>query len=109
MSTDIDRKLISLARDAELPRLLDLAVKEERYEHATIIRDEIKDRGMDRPYSAWWCRTGGHIVKTEDRDKAPCYNGRARTFDTAKEAQQYLDEMHDLHGGGCSCSQRRRP
>lgn len=96
-------QLVSLALDKELPRLLDLAIGEQRYEHAAIIRDEINERGFDRPYSAWWCRTGGHIVETEERDKHACYNGRARTFDTKEQAQQYLDEMCKVHGHRCSC------
>lgn len=41
---DLRRELIGIAMPSELPRLLELAVEQERYEDAAVIRDEIAGR-----------------------------------------------------------------
>lgn len=116
VNNEFKRQLLEMVPDeAMLQRLLDLAVKEERYEDAELIRLETVRRGVNRvleafsqleidtkggkQWVAWFCENRAHIQTRKYVDGFKCYPGREHVsyFVSQEAAEEWVTRNGSNH------------
>lgn len=113
ISNKLKVQLLRSVHDDKLKELEQLAVREERFEDAAMIRDERNARlekfrndypstpddmfastipVTDETWCAWICKNGGHVHQHKDALNYACHNGHFRYFQTREAAKKWITE-----------------
>ena len=106
MNDKLKRQLLSMTDPIKLQELEDLAVREQRFEDAAIIRDErngrllnnllenISGKPVQEKFIAWICGNGGHVHEQAVAEQYRCYPGlgKAMSFSSLDAAKAWVRE-----------------